>query len=32
MFLNGKAVLHVVDAVTRFSAAILLDAHNVSVL
>jgi hypothetical protein len=28
MFLDGTAVLHVVDTATRFSAAAFLDAHN----
>ena len=28
MFLDGKAVLHVIDTATRFSSAIFLDAHG----
>jgi hypothetical protein len=28
MFLDGNAVLHVVDTATRFSAAAFLDAHD----
>jgi hypothetical protein len=28
MFIDGQAVLHVVDTVTRFSAATYLDSHN----
>ena len=30
MFLNGKAVLHIIDTATRFSAATFLDAHGSS--
>lgn len=30
MFLEGKAVLHIVDTATRFSAATFLDAHGVT--
>lgn len=27
-FIDGKAILHIVDTATRFSAAIFLDAHS----
>lgn len=30
MFLDGKAVLHVVASATRFSAATFLDAHGMT--
>jgi hypothetical protein len=30
MFINGKAVLHVIDSATRFNAATFLDSHSES--
>jgi hypothetical protein len=30
MFINGKAVLHVIDSATRFKAATFLDSHSES--
>jgi hypothetical protein len=30
MFINGKAVHHVIDSATRFNAATILDSHSES--
>jgi hypothetical protein len=30
MFINGKAVLHVIDSTNRFNAATFLDSHSES--
>jgi hypothetical protein len=30
MFIDGKAVLHVIDSATRLNSAILLDSHSKS--
>jgi hypothetical protein len=32
MFINGKAVLHVIDSATRFDTATFLDSHSESYL